>query len=179
MRDWNVVVTTREGRYNQAVKLLDRFGMVDKTDYFNVLLMRVIEPIAFMDALREEAEKSPDEVSSLARVIPVMLAFTFQSPSEFEEKAQQAVSSFLPDLGGKTFHLRMHRRGFKGKLSGWDEERFLDTFLLDSLEAAGTEGKITFEDPDAIIVLDTVGQWAGLSLWTREQLQHYPLLHLD
>jgi tRNA(Ser,Leu) C12 N-acetylase TAN1 len=47
------------------------------------------------------------------------------------------------------------------------------------LEMAGAEGEITFEDPDAILALETVGTRAGLSLWTREDLQRYPLLHLD
>ena len=75
--------------------------------------------------------------------------------------------------------MRMRRRGFKGKLSGMDEERFLDTYLLDALKESGSEGRIAFEDPDAIIALETVGPRAGLSLWTREELRLYPLLHLD
>ena len=60
-----------------------------------------------------------------------------------------------------------------------DEERFLDTYLLEALEMAGTRGEITFDDPDAILALETVGPRAGLSLWTREELERYPLLHLD
>ena len=65
----------------------------------------------------------------------------------------------------------MHRRGFKGKLSTMDEERFLDTYLLEALEMARTPGRITFTDPDAIIALETVGPRAGLALWTREDLR--------
>jgi hypothetical protein len=29
-------------------------------------------------------------------------------------------------------------------------------------------GHITFEDPDAVITVETISQWAGLSLWRRE-----------
>lgn len=45
----------------------------------------------------------------------------------------------------------MHRRGFKGRLSSQNEERFLDEVLLDALEQMGKPGRITFEKPDVII----------------------------
>ena len=73
----------------------------------------------------------------------------------------------------------MHHRGFKGRISSHDEERFLDHLLLEELGKIGNPGHITFEDPDAIVVVETVGQQAGLSCWTREDLQRYPLLRLD
>ncbi len=60
-----------------------------------------------------------------------------------------------------------------------DEERFLDRILLEELGKRGNPGHITFKDPDAIIVLETIGQQAGLSCWTREDLQRYPLLRLE
>ena len=47
------------------------------------------------------------------------------------------------------------------------------------LARGGTIGKISFEDPDAVVSLETVGPRVGLSLWTREELERYPLLHLD
>jgi hypothetical protein len=73
----------------------------------------------------------------------------------------------------------MCRRGFKGRLSSMDEEHFLDGHLLGLLERAGTPGRITFDDPDAIISVETVGPRSGLSLWTREELARYPFLGLD
>ena len=179
MQEWNVVVTVQEDGYNRARRLLERFGAVGRTDYFNILLMQVSDARKLLDQLREEAERDPLGASALARVVPVIQTFTFQNPGEFEYKARQAVCAWLPSLGGKSFHLRMHRRGFKGKLSGMEEEKFLDTYLLEALEMAGTKGRIAFDDPDAIIALETIGPRAGLSLWTREDLKRYPLLHLD
>lgn len=179
MNDWNVVVTVKDEGYNAAWKLLEKFGRVAKTDYFNLLLMQVPDPRRLLENLREQGEGDPMIARSLARVMPVLQSFTFQTPEEFEEKAREAVTVWLPQLGGKKFYLRMHRRGFKGKLSSLEEERFLDTYLLDALEEAGMDGKISFGDPDAIISLETVGPRAGLSLWTREDLERYPLLHLD
>jgi len=179
MNDWNVVITVYDDGYNQARKLLERHGKVDRTDYFNILLMQTADPRQLLDSLQEEADRDPDSIRPLARVMPVVQTFTFQTAADFEAKARKAVWDWLPELGGKSFHLRMHRRGFKGKLSSMDEERFLDTYLLEALEMAGTEGEITFDDPDAILALETVGPRAGLSLWTREDLERYPLLHLD
>ena len=179
MRDWNVVITVQDEGYNEARKLLERYDRVERTDYFNVLLMQVPDARKLMELLREEAQQSPDRFRALARVMPVIQTFDFQSPAEFEERGRQAVSAWLPTLEGKSFHLRMHRRGFKGKLSAMEEERFLDSYLLEALELAGHKGRISFDDPDAVIALETIGTRAGLSLWTREDLRRYPLLHLD
>lgn len=179
MQDWNAVITVQDGGYNQALKLLEPFGPVARTDYYNILVMRSGDPLQLLDALIAKGERAPGIATCLARVVPVTMTFVFQSPAEFEENARQAVTSFLPSLGGKSFHLRMHRRGFKGRLSGMEEEQFLDAYLLQSLEKAGNPGRITFEDPDAVIALETVGQRAGLALWNREELRRYPLLHID
>jgi hypothetical protein len=42
-----------------------------------------------------------------------------------------------------------------------------------------TPGHITFENPDAIIAVETIANWAGLSLWTRWQLKRYPLIRVE
>ncbi|MCM2358659.1 MAG: hypothetical protein NDI77_10965 [Geobacteraceae bacterium] len=179
MREWNVVVTVHEGGFAPARRLLEQFGEVARTEFFNVLVMRATEPAGLLESLEEEAGRDPDALAPLARVVPVTHPFTFQSPREFETRACQEVSGWAPLLAGKGFHVRMHRRGFKGKLSSLDEERFLDHYLLATLERAGTPGRITFDDPDAVIALETIGPQGGLSLWTREELRRHPLLHLD
>lgn len=54
----------------------------------------------------------------------------------------------------------------------------LDEVLLKALEDLGMPGRLNFEDPDAIVAVETLGQQAGLSLWTREDLKKYPFLKL-
>lgn len=176
---WNVVVTVQEGGYQEALKALRKFGEVGRTEYFNLLTLRVPDYRHFIEELREEGERDPRLVHCLAGVVPVIQTFSFQSPAEFEEKARQAVCAWLPVLEWKSFHVRMHRRGFKGKLSSMEEEQRLDHYLLEALELAGTAGRISFDDPDAIIAVETVGGHAGLSLWSRDDLRRYPLLHLN
>lgn len=179
MLDWNVVVTTHEHRYRHARAFLAAMGELHGTDFYNVLVMRVAEPQSFLATLERHLEAFPEAASSLARVLPVTETFSYQTPQEFELKAAAALRGWLAQLAGTRFHVRMHRRGFKGRLSSLEEEHLLDHLLIDELAQQGQEAHIDFADPDWIIALDTVGQRAGLSLWSREELRRYPLLKLD
>lgn len=179
MHDWNVVISLHERQYGQAQKYLEKLGQMRRTAYFNVLVMQVEDIGQLLETLQQEVEEDPRLLTILSRVIPVTQAFPFQTVEEFEAKAREASLTFVPDLVGKTFHIRMHRRGFKGRLSSQDEERFLDEVLLEALTTRGHPGQITFEDPDAILAVETVDCRAGLSLWTREDRQRYAFLRLD
>lgn len=57
--------------------------------------------------------------------------------------------------------------------------RCLDDALLDALREAGTPGTLSFSDLDAVIVIDTIDDRAGMSLWTREDLTCHRLLRPD
>lgn len=179
MSEWNVVVSVYDRGYKHACQVLEEFGSVSRTDFYNVLAVRVDDIPGLLEKLKERLATDEKARMSLARVVPVSASFTFQNPEEFETKAKEAVLPWVPKLAGKGFHVRMHRRGFKGRLSSQDEERFLDGFLLERLEQAGTPSHITFEDPDAIVVVETISQHAGLALCTREDLKKYPFLKID
>ncbi|WP_367359881.1 hypothetical protein ACJ77P_12025 [Syntrophus buswellii] len=47
------------------------------------------------------------------------------------------------------------------------------------MKTAGKPGRIAFDGPDAVVVVETVGSWAGLSLWKQEDLHTYPFLRED
>ncbi len=179
MFHWNVVVNLHEHSFRRAFELLQGLGAVYTTEFLNVLVMEVSNIPRFLETLNAWVSDDPSLLKIISRVVPVTSTFSFQSPEEFETNAKEAVLYWLTLLADKSFHVRIHRRGFKGRISSHDEERFLDTILLEELGKMGNPGHITFEDPDAIIVVETVGQQAGLSCWTREDLQRYPLLKLD
>ncbi len=179
MEWWNVVVTVYERHYQLAYQLLAGFGSVAATDYFNVLAMQVDDPLGFLSDVAAATERDAALRESLSRVMPVTTSFAFQSPQEFEQRACQAAALWLPNLAGQTFHVRMHRRGFKGRLCSQEEELFLDHFLIGSLQQQGTDARLGFDNPDFILALETLGQQAGMSLWSREQIVRYPLLKLD
>jgi hypothetical protein len=125
MIDWNIVVTVKEHGYRQASDILRDFGTVSRTDFFNVMVMRVDDALQFVEDLHACLQSLPGVRASLARVMPVTEKFSYQSAEEFEACVRQQVELWLPRLAGKAFHVRMHRRGFKGRLSSQNEELFL------------------------------------------------------
>ena len=179
MLDWNAVITVHEDGYRSAKRTLARWGGVDRTPYYNVMVMKLDDVAAFLAGFQSQLDEQPGLLNDISRVIPCTALFDFQTADSFETQAREAALSWVPELAGKSFHVRMHRRGFKHRLSSPEEERFLDAALLADLERAGTPGRITFEDPDAIIALETVDHRAGLSLWQRADLRRYEFLGLD
>ncbi|MGW8273054.1 MAG: THUMP domain-containing protein, partial [Thermodesulfovibrionales bacterium] len=103
----------------------------------------------------------------------------FQSADEFETQAADAVRGFAPAISGKSFHVRIHRRGFKGRFSSPEVERRLDAALLEVLEREGSTATIRFDDADAIIAIETVSNRAGVSLWSRDSMERYPFIRID
>jgi tRNA(Ser,Leu) C12 N-acetylase TAN1 len=179
MRDWNVVISVHERGFRPTFELLEQLGHVAKTDFYNILVMKVDNIGNFLETLREWIKEDTHILDLISRVMPVTKTFNFQSSEEFEEKAIEAVSKWVPMLVDRSFHVRMHRRGFRDKMASNKEERFLDDFLLDKLKKKGIKGNISFQNPGAIVVVETVGSRAGMSIWTREDLDCYPFLRLD
>jgi tRNA(Ser,Leu) C12 N-acetylase TAN1 len=173
-----VVVSVQEHSFRQAFELLQKLGGARKTDYYNVVTLHVADPGAFPIVLQQAIDRNPALQSVLARVMPVVHTFTFQSPEELQHKASQALAHWLEKLSGHSFYVRMHRRGFKERISSQREEQRLGHWLIDQLCARGETGRITFDDPDYIIALETVGQRAGVSLWDRDERQRYAFLKL-
>jgi tRNA(Ser,Leu) C12 N-acetylase TAN1 len=178
-KDWNVLVTAQERHFQKALAALDKFGSASATDFYDVIALRVEDVPGFLAQLRQAYEKDPEFAALFGRFAPVTRRFTFQSPAEFESKAVETARTWLERLHGKRFHVRMHRRGFKGRLQSQKEEQFLDRFLRESLEQVDVLAEIEFEDPDFIIDVETLGQEAGMAIWSREELRSYPFLKLD
>jgi tRNA(Ser,Leu) C12 N-acetylase TAN1 len=176
MEQWNVVISTYDGGYRPAKRVLARFGKLKRTPFFNVLFLQVDDTGWFLDHFDALASNDPQILTSISRVAPAAHTFTFHDLAEFESKARDVVLQWVPQLAGKSFHIRIHRRGFKGRLSSHEEEKILTHALLDALAATDKQAKISFEDPDAIIAIDTVGSWVGVSLWTREDLKRFSML---
>jgi tRNA(Ser,Leu) C12 N-acetylase TAN1 len=178
-RDWNVVVSVVADGYKAARRLLRALGRVQATGYYNVIALQVDDLPAFLAALHAAHATDAALRAALARVAPATQHFTFQTAAEFTQRARAGAAAFLPQLAGKSFYVRMHRRGFRGALASHEQERLLADSLLGTLAAAGTPGRVRFADPDAIVTVETVGPWAGLALWTRADLERYPLLRPD
>jgi tRNA(Ser,Leu) C12 N-acetylase TAN1 len=179
MLDWNVVVSVKERGYTMARQILEEYGTTQATHYQNVLVMKVESPDELMSKLDQRLARNPDLLAYVSRIAPAQCAFDFATRQDFEERARDIALRWLPQLGHKSFHVRMHRRGLKAEMSSQTEERFLDGVLLQALEAAGTPATIGFEDPDAVIDIETVDKRAGMALWTRDDLRRYAFLRVD
>jgi tRNA(Ser,Leu) C12 N-acetylase TAN1 len=177
--DWNVVISTRGESYRAARAALREFGRVGRTEYFNVLVMKVADIAAFLEDLSSLATINPAMISDFGRIAPAAEAFEFETAAEFEQKLREIACRWIPALAGRSFHCRIHGRGLKPLISTRTAEQDLNRALLDALAAAGTPGSLDFTDPDAVIAVDTVGRRAGVSVWTREQLKKYPFLRAE
>lgn len=177
--DWNVVVTLAERSFREARRLLQKWGRVAPTGYYNVLTLTVEEPNRFLADFVSRVGETPGLLNFVSHVVPAQHSFDFRDAAEFETKAREIALGWVPALTGASFHVRLHRRGFKGVLSTPQEERFLDDTLLAAIADAGAPGRINFEDPDHIIQIETIDGRAGISLWTREDLRRMPFLGLS
>lgn len=178
MQDWNVVATIRERGFREAMRILSEFGQTERTDYFNVAVVRVEDPALFAPDFEVFMEGFPAAMDYVARAVPVFETFTFIGVDEFRALAEETALLFLPVLAGKAFHVRLRRRGFKGILRTPEVERFLDEALLTAMEATGSAGRLAFDAAEAVLDAEMVGNRCGMSVWTREEIARYPFLGL-
>lgn len=180
MIDWNVVVTLHEDGFDEARQILSRMGELEETTFYNVLVLRVDDVEAFVEKLSELCTVNPDLMEGcFSQVVPCRRTFGFGSPREFEEMAADAMRDLAGEVAGRTFHVRMRRRGLKGRLDSREEERMLGGTVMDHLEEAGESAEVSFDDPDAVMVVETVSMRAGVALLTREQMEEHPFLRVD
>lgn len=177
--DWNVVVTTRPQRFAEACEAIGGFGPLRRTPFFNVLVGRVGNTDRFLEAMRQRYVSEPKLVSVFGRIVPSSHCFDFTSPEEFTALAEEIALGWVDRLAGRAFHIRLHRRGGKQLLAGHPMEKLLDDALIDALRARGATATVSFDDPDYILIIETVGNRACLSLWSRDERTRYPFLKLD
>lgn len=178
MRDWNVVAIVARDRFKAACDLLQPLGPVKRTHFYNTVVMKAADVPALLETMREWTAKYPDASEVLARLAPTSDRFRFETAEEFESKAREALFRFLPQLAGKRFFVRVHRRDLHSRFSESEAEHSLGSALFDELKKRGTPGRVDFHDPDAIVDVETVDDEAGVACWTREDLQRYPFLKL-
>jgi tRNA(Ser,Leu) C12 N-acetylase TAN1 len=179
VKDWNVVVTIFQDGFRRARRALQELGTVDASPYYNVLLMKVEDPLAALEAIEKKTEQSPALYDAISRTAPAMRCFEFESTEDFQDKAKSVLRDWSPRLAGRSFHARLHRRGAHHHLTTPDVERFLNDTALAVTQEVGEPAKLSFADPDAVIVVDTVDDRAGIALWTRDDLAKHRLLRPD
>ena len=179
MKDWNVVISVYQAGFRRTLRALKEFGPVERSPYYNVLVMKADNPTALLETIEQRTEENTALYDAISRVAPATRTVEFHSVEEFTERLKAILLEWLPRLTGISLHVRLHRRGDRHDLRTLDAERLLDDMLLDATAAAGAPCRISFTDPDAVIAIDTVDDRAGIGLWTREDLTRHRLLRPD
>ena len=179
MKDWNLVVTIFQDGFRRALRALRALGAIERTPYHNVLAMKVDDPVKVLEAIESKTQESTALYDAISRVSPALYSFDFQSTEEFLEKAKTLLAEWSPRLAGRSFHVRLHRRGPKHDLGTQETEHSLNEVVLDATTRFGTPGKLSFTNPDAVIAIDTIDDRAGVALWTSDDLYRHRLLRPD
>jgi tRNA(Ser,Leu) C12 N-acetylase TAN1 len=177
--NWNVVISIYQDGFRRALRALAKLGQVQPSSYYNVLVMRVDDSLNLLSAVEQLTEQNPALYDAIARVAPAMQQFEFHSTEEFKERTRAIVLGWTAKLVGRCFHVRLHLRGAKHGLHATDMEKFLDDEVITATAQAGLQAKISFAAPDAVIVIDTIDDRGGASIWTCQELTDHRLLRPD
>lgn len=174
MAEWNILATSFMREERHLIRILGRYGEFKRTPFRDVLLGHVDDASEFLETLEREG---PERLRSLSQVVPLDKDFHFEL-SDIREKLMDALSPYVEELENKSFHVRVSRRGHKGEISSLEIEKEMDAFIMGSLAKAGKEARIDFDDPDLIIIVETIGNWAGVGLITREMKERYHFIRV-
>jgi tRNA(Ser,Leu) C12 N-acetylase TAN1 len=176
---WNVIATARPHHEVDALAALAELGEIHESPFPNVVLVAVDDIDAFADAVMNVIAEDPSVGRSLARLLPAQHTFHYESLADLEAITRQLIDDWTDDLEGATFHVRCHRRGRVNDLDTGEEEDFLGDVILRQLSDRGKPGRVTFEDPDVVIDIETLNDEAAISMWTRDDLNTYPFLRVE
>lgn len=171
MKPWNVLVTSLLGQERNVYRELRQTGDFRRTDFKDVFIGWTDDMEAFLNTVLLNTFLK----ERIGKAVPLEQTFSFHA-EDFEVKLEGALHAYLPRLADSRFHVRMERRGFKGRLNSLEIEQEMDRLLRERLLEAGKGCEIDFEDPDLILVVETVAAWCGVGLITREMKERYPFI---
>jgi len=181
-RHWNTLLVLRERRLAGLLNRLRPLGRFRTSGYPRVLLGTVDgngagDALASRDRIARVVdffEQNPDLAAELQRVVPVEASPLFER-DDVTETLCMAMHDKGVELAGRSFHVRAHLRGLKGRQETTAVEGALGEFLLERAEAGGRAATVTFSDPDVVVAVEVAGRRAGYAFFEREQ-RALPLL---
>lgn len=167
MKEFNLIITSYRYEQNQLLKSLNEFeGEFKKTEFKDVLIGNVPDIISFLKQIKD---KTPN---SLARIIPLKEVFDFK-PSILIELLKDKAMKYLPEIKG-SFCVRCERRGFKHEINSKEIETEIGGLIHDELK----NPKVDLEEPDTTLVIEILGNKAGIAILTEEIMNEYEFIHL-
>ena len=175
MKDWNIIVTTPPGQERELLSALKQLGNFTRSDFYGLLVGRVEEVPRFLEDIRQAGDEQAEWRQYLLRVLPVERTFSFTSQT-FEERVREAVTPLVQRMMGGTFHVRLERRGHKGMILSPAVEQRLGAYVLELATQQGKALRVSFQDSDYIVMVETVGNRCGVALIIRELRTRYPFV---
>jgi hypothetical protein len=83
-----------------------------------------------------------------------------------------------PAVAGGSYFVRPERRGLRDARHATDVERTLGAALWRALEGAGHTPRVAFRDADAAVVIETLGDRAGIGIVDRALRSAYPFVRI-
>lgn len=167
------------GKTGKALGLLGEVGRFRTGGYPQILLGCVERPGGAGDLLGglDELLASPERCQGIVdRVLPVEDSLPF-ARDDVTETLCERFEPLAPRLCGRSFYVRAHLRGLKGRLEHPAVERALGDFLYEFAMKAGAQPTVRFRDPDVIVLVEVVGRRVGYAFLDREH-RRGPLVHV-
>jgi len=163
-RPFNAVASCEPERASEALAALSSIGAFRATPYRSVLIGWIgNDPAA---AVADAWRRDPALFSSVVRISPLSCVVPFERDDVTEELCI-ALEPRASTVYGRSFYVRVRLRGLKGRVEAQAVERALGAFLVDAATRAGRPAKVTFDDPDVVVVVEVVGKRAGFGFVER------------
>jgi tRNA(Ser,Leu) C12 N-acetylase TAN1 len=175
MHDWNVIVTAGSDQQRACLAALQARGRFQRFHFKGVFPGHVENLKEFLERAQRAYERQESWMQTVSRILPLEGTFEF-TPATFEEDLKTAVKPFVQRMSSGTFYVRLERRGFKGTIVSPPIERALDDHLVALGAQEGKVFEVTFEDPDYIVMIETIGNFCGVTLLSREFRTRYPFV---
>lgn len=174
---WNVLATSLEGRRDALLGALRRLAPFRPGGFRNVVVARVDDPMVLLARVQEAWDAGPLLPTALARIVPVAARTAIEADTAADTLAT-AAEPLLDRLIGQSFFVRLERRGLKGRLHTPTVERALGDHVWRALEARGAVPRIDFGDPDAVLLVETLGDQAGIAVIDRALRRAHPFVRV-
>lgn len=171
-QDWNVIATSRGGHEDSLIAAIHDLGGFERTGSPGVIVGQVENRGDFLERLQARMESNSHLPSLLGRAVPVECTVELDGLDPVRP-LEDAVLCLAGRIGNATYHVRVDAHGHGPIAHPHDLEQRLGDALWRELKQRGFEARVTFDDPELVVLIELVGDAAGLALVDRETRRQY------
>ncbi|MCX8116978.1 MAG: THUMP domain-containing protein [Desulfobacterota bacterium] len=177
MKESNLLISTYWGQEKKALHFLSQHGEFKRSGFKDVLLGHVEDVNLFLEKMERMRQEEPERINFISQIVPLERTFYFELP-QFMDRLKEVLLPYVERIGEQRFYVRVRRRGHKGDFSSQEVEKGIAEFLIENLEKFGKEAHVSFRDPEMIVVIETIANWAGVSLITKAMKEAFPFVRV-